>query len=79
MQALLTTLVICTWFLPHHKSVSQNDLSTILISYIQAGTDIADFFSNINEENVKFEPVLVNAIISKGINNLNNLISNNYF
>ena len=65
MQVFLITIVLCTWFLPTCSSIARESLSAILMTYIAAGADISEFFSTINESNVKLDKGLVNGILSK--------------
>ena len=65
MQIFLVTIILSTWFLPIHQDVSQNALSSVLLTYTAAGADISDFFSTINANHVKTNPTLVNGIISE--------------
>ena len=64
MQIFLFTIVVCTLLLPTSKHVSREAVSAILLTYIGAGADIQEFFSNINESNIKTDENLVNGIIS---------------
>jgi hypothetical protein len=65
MQIFLITTILSTWFLPIHRDISQNALSSVLLTYTAAGADISEFFSTINANHVKTNAALVNGIISK--------------
>ena len=65
MQIFLITTILSTWFLPIHRDISQNALSSVLLTYTAAGADISEFFSTINANHVKTNATLVNGIISK--------------
>ena len=64
MQSFLISIVVCSWLLPHSSSISKEGVSAVLLTYIAAGADISEFFSNINEDTVKTDAQLVNGIIS---------------
>ena len=63
LQVFLITLVITTWILPTHYSISRDSVSALLLTYVSAGSDIAEFFSLANQ--VKESPNLVDCIFGK--------------
>jgi hypothetical protein len=63
MQSFLVSIVLCSWLIPPNSGLSKESVSAVLLTYVAAGADISEFFSNINEEKVKTDGGLVNAII----------------
>jgi hypothetical protein len=63
LQIFLITLVITTWILPTHYSISRDSISALLLTYVSAGSDIAEFFSMANQ--VKENYILVDCIFGK--------------
>ena len=64
-QIFLITGVLATWISPAHESITTEGTSAMLLTYIAAGQDIADFFANTSADNIKIFPDMVNVIISK--------------
>lgn len=65
MQIFLITIVICTWLVPSHQSVSKEAVSAMMLAYISAGSDITEFYSNIDDPHLKENSSLINGIIGK--------------
>ena len=68
-QIFLISSILATWALPAHGSITTEGTSAILLTYIAAGQDIAEFFSSSSADKIKIWPEMVNLIISKFVDN----------
>lgn len=61
----LSTLIVGKWMMPIKMRMSRLLLSQVLFQYVANGSDIAEFFSNLDEDSIQFSYSCMIAVLGK--------------
>ncbi len=57
--------IIARWLLPENKKLDKNEMSKLLLKFLNTGADIIDFFGYIDDPQITSDTIIIRLILSE--------------